>query len=44
MTAITKKAVITVRAVITAPVEKVYNTMLDEKKYNEWTVEFNPTL
>jgi hypothetical protein len=23
--------------------EKVYNTMIDEKKFTEWTSEFNPT-
>ncbi|MBD0287509.1 MAG: SRPBCC domain-containing protein, partial [Flavisolibacter sp.] len=28
---------------INAPVDKVYTTMLDEKGYREWTVEFNPT-
>lgn len=28
---------------INAPVEKVYNTMLDEKHYKEWTAVFNPT-
>lgn len=28
---------------INAPVEKVYETMIDEKKYSEWTKEFNPT-
>lgn len=27
---------------IDAPVEKVYNTMLDEKHYQEWTAAFNP--
>lgn len=30
-------------ATINAPVEKVYNTMLAEKTYREWTAEFNPT-
>ena len=29
--------------VINANAEKVYNTMLDEKHYQEWTSEFNPT-
>ena len=28
---------------INAPVEKVYNKMLDDKSYREWTAEFNPT-
>ena len=28
---------------INANAEKVYNTMLDEKHYQEWTSEFNPT-
>jgi uncharacterized protein YndB with AHSA1/START domain len=28
---------------IDSKVEKVYKTMLDEKKYSEWTAEFNPT-
>jgi len=28
---------------INAPVEKVYNKMLDEKTYRDWTAEFNPT-
>lgn len=28
---------------INAPVEKVYNTMLDEQTYREWTSEFSPT-
>lgn len=27
---------------INAPVEKVWNTMLDDKTYREWTLEFNP--
>lgn len=28
---------------INAGAEKVYDTMLDEKKFREWTVDFNPT-
>lgn len=28
---------------INAPVNKVYNTMLDKKGYSEWTSAFNPT-
>lgn len=29
--------------VINAPVEKVYQTMLDKETYEAWTAEFNPT-
>ncbi len=31
-----------INVTINAPVEKVYNTMLDKKTYSEWTSEFNP--
>ncbi|MCJ7446889.1 MAG: hypothetical protein MUO72_04290 [Bacteroidales bacterium] len=27
---------------INTDIEKVYHTMLDEKKYSEWTAVFNP--
>jgi uncharacterized protein YndB with AHSA1/START domain len=37
-----KKETLHFEIIIDAPPEKVYNTMIDEKLYQEWTSEFSP--